>query len=250
MQIDRLSRDLDKRHSVDWLGGTSEGGFHLEATGKQPLFQREVEMLPIGASKQSLMVKLYLFARSSRDKEEWYRRFVAAACGTPWPTHLSDLIQKLNVKTHHRSGSTSSLDRQQFKHRRCGSSDSVSSLISYESTEVTIDYGHLEPEQNLKDYIDYMAKIMPSIEQTISQSSSPVHSAKSSISSQPPTPQGTASLPCTPPGEMCQSQILWLNAIISRCFLDFLREKYWANKIREKIQKKLCKMHVCFIFIW
>jgi hypothetical protein len=34
---------------------------------------------------------LYLFARTCREKEEWYRRFVAAARGTPWPTRISDV---------------------------------------------------------------------------------------------------------------------------------------------------------------
>ena len=44
--------------------------------------------------------------------------------------------------------------------------------------------------------------------------------------------------------EECDVQLIWLNALVSRCFMDFLREKYWVEKIREKIQKKLSKIHV------
>lgn len=165
---------------------------------------------------------IYLFARSSREKEEWFRRFQAAATATPWPPRMSDLLQKLSsspvaVKSHVRTGSGSSIELQHMRH---GSVDSQSSVLSVESTpSLEVDYGALPPEKNLLEYMAYMAKIMPAAE--------------------PGSKDASAASP-----ESCDPQLLWLNAIISRCFLDFLREKYWTNKIRDKIQKKLGKIHV------
>ncbi|ESN92111.1 hypothetical protein HELRODRAFT_116105 [Helobdella robusta] len=43
---------------------------------------------------------------------------------------------------------------------------------------------------------------------------------------------------------LCDPQLLWLNTLISRLFMDFLRERYWVEKIQEKIEKKLSKIHV------
>lgn len=36
----------------------------------------------------------------------------------------------------------------------------------------------------------------------------------------------------------------WMNALVGRIFWDFLREKYWADQVSNKIQKKLSKIKV------
>ncbi|KTG30382.1 hypothetical protein cypCar_00009150 [Cyprinus carpio] len=36
----------------------------------------------------------------------------------------------------------------------------------------------------------------------------------------------------------------WLNALIGRIFWDFLHEKYWADKVQQKIQQKLSKIRL------
>ena len=36
----------------------------------------------------------------------------------------------------------------------------------------------------------------------------------------------------------------WVNAILGRIFWDFLRERYWADLVSHKIQKKLTKIRV------
>ncbi len=36
----------------------------------------------------------------------------------------------------------------------------------------------------------------------------------------------------------------WLNAFIGRIFWDFLHEKYWTDKVQQKIQQKLSKIRV------
>jgi len=163
----------------------------------------------VGGQKQTV---LYLFARSCRDKEAWYRRFVYASRGTPCPTQLIDVVAE-SASADQSCNSPTSVTWQ--RHHRQASTDSTASSASQESASaVEIDYSCLLPEQNLLDYSKYMLKFMPpstGLVQTDSQS------------------------PAT---------MTWLNALIGRLFLDFLREKYWAEKMRHKIQNKLCKMHV------
>jgi len=155
---------------------------------------------------------LYLFARTCRDKEEWYRRFAYASRGTPWPTRLSDVVAESSSIDQ---GCASPVSVSWQKHRREPSADSTSSSISVESASaVEIDYSRLLPEHNLIDYSKYMSAVMPA-------GTGPAQSESQSPAS-----------------------MTWLNALIGRLFLDFLREKYWAEKMREKIQNKLCKMHV------
>ena len=43
---------------------------------------------------------------------------------------------------------------------------------------------------------------------------------------------------------ICDSQLYWLNAVIGRCFYDFLRDTWWAEKVKDKLQRKLSKIHV------
>jgi len=155
---------------------------------------------------------LYLFARTCRDKEEWYRRFVYASRGTPWPTRLSDVVAQ-SSSTDQSCASPTSVIWQ--KHRRESSTDSASSSVSDESTSaVELDFSRLLPEHNLIDYSHYMSAVMPP-------------------TTDPPPSDGQS-----------PASMTWLNALIGRLFLDFLREKYWAEKMRDKIQNKLCKIHV------
>jgi len=157
---------------------------------------------------------LYLFARTCRDKEEWYRRFFYASHGMPLPTRLSDIVAQ-SLSTDQGSPLPTAVSWQ--KHCRKASTDSTSSSLSEESTSaVELDYSRMLPEHNLIDYNNYMSAVMP---------------------------------PCTGPDSQSPVSMTWLNALIGRLFLDFLREKYWAEKMRDKIQNKLCKMHVSHLSV-
>jgi len=174
---------------------------------------RPADVLPSNSDSGSKQTVLYLFARTCRDKEEWYRRFLYASRGTPWPTRFSDVVAR-DLSPEQNCASPSGVSWQ--KHRREGSTDSMTS--STESTSaVEIDYSRLLPEQNLIDYSKYMSAVMPF---------------------------GSA------PDGQSPASLTWLNALIGRLFLDFLREKYWAEKMRNKIQNKLCKMHVSIITLF
>lgn len=45
---------------------------------------------------------------------------------------------------------------------------------------------------------------------------------------------------------ICDTQLYWINALIGRCFYDFLRNAWWADRVKEKLQRKLSKIHVCY----
>ena len=239
---EKPSRELGKRQSLAKTDSNSES----PNSGRKMVESKTesgVSTLKENESKQHSNIKqLFLFTRSSREKEEWYRRFASAAAGTPWPTRFSDLVLKspVNSKMHRRSASNYSLDQA----KRRGSTDSNTSIESG-SVSGDVDYSKTSPEVSLLHYIQYMAKIMPSGDKSNSRSRSvsPTELTKTEETSENSTPTSPSS------DDQCEPQILWLNALISRCFLDFLREKYWVEKIRDKIQKKLLKIHVSSRFI-
>ena len=145
--------------------------------------------------------RLYLFARTPREKEEWYWRFFAAAVGSPLPTKMSTLLTKLESP---KSRAPNLFDAT--RRLRIDSNDSDSESGTPEP---------LLSESSLLLYMKYMAHVMPTSSGLLGRG------------------------PC-----LCEPNLLFLNAFIARFFWDFLREKYWAGKIRAKIQNKLSKIHV------
>ena len=47
-----------------------------------------------------------------------------------------------------------------------------------------------------------------------------------------------------PGGSFAEVHPAWVNSLVGRIFWDFLREKYWSDKVAHKIQKKLSKIRV------
>ena len=159
---------------------------------------------------------LFLFGRTGREKEEWYRRFQAAARGTPLPTKMLDLVHKLKARApSHNSNNgslpgTSDMNPSTMRHKRQGSGDSNTSEVEILTKEEN-------PVDVLAEYMKFMARIMPARTAVRVRSSREIH---------------------------CEPVVLWTNAALFRGFWDFLREDYWAEKVRDKIQKKLSKIHV------
>lgn len=171
---------------------------------------------------------LYLFARTCREKEEWYYRFVAATKGTPLPTRLASLIcistkKKPSLTKRH---STSSLEMS--KQHLCQSSLD-SSVPPSTGNNNNRENNLTEPECILQQYLCYMSRIMPAGSSSLLSGAS---IGKSLC--------GAAKITCEP-------ELLWVNAVIGRLFWDFLREKYWAERMKEKIQRKLSKIHVSLL---
>lgn len=175
---------------------------------------------------------LYLFARTCREKEDWYKRFDAASRGKPLPNHLAEIQRSLNAKRQHHKRSSSNGN---LKHQRHGSTDSTSSTSSSSPTHEG-DYC-LGNEKDMELFGRYMGRLMPKEFQT---QASPVHGNKNIDSVDAIGHHYTID---------CEFQLLWLNALIGRCCWDFLHQKYWADKIMDKLQKKLAKIHVSILDI-
>ncbi|NXY92611.1 TEX2 protein, partial [Alcedo cyanopectus] len=92
-------------------------------------------------------------------------------------------------------------------------------------------------EQIFLDYSTYMARFVPA-QAGGSPSQSPSHGPPDS-----PTPtkvSGTnLALGAVRHRKVCMA---WMNALVGRIFWDFLRERYWAEQVSSKIQKKLSKI--------
>ena len=209
---------------------------------------------------------LYLFGRTGREKEEWYRRFVAASQGQPWPTRMSDLRLRLpeptasptrstspgpdgqsthQLRKRHSSSSLESITPVKH-HQRQGSADSATLSLSEKSP--VNDAGPANPsftsaaqsdtdanncEKILAEYLRYMSVVLPAHKTgKSSRATSPVESKRDATESSKKS------------RERCDDHCVWVNTFISRCFWDFLREAYWAEYMKQKIQRKLSKIHV------
>lgn len=248
---------------------------------------------------------LFLFARTGREKESWFRRLDAASRGDPLPTRITDVVAlpassetdqpeqssldcdigiDVAAKLHKRH-STPNLVRQPtpplgstlpsttLRHRRQDSADSISSSHSEPVKENGVPPPPPAPSfVLLSEYIYYMGQVMPAVlEDETSAALVSVGEGRRSGPSSPTTLSPTAkstlkdkekdvdkvatkvkkdkdkdttSSVASSPRPTCEVPVLWLNAILGRCIWDFLREKYWAERMQERILRKLSKIHV------
>uniref|UniRef100_A0A3B4GJ73 Testis-expressed sequence 2 protein-like n=1 Tax=Pundamilia nyererei TaxID=303518 RepID=A0A3B4GJ73_9CICH len=159
---------------------------------------------------KSFPVTLYLFGRTGREKEEWFQHFVSA----------SRALAQTSVRDEGNTG----------KKTTCYSMPNLpySIILSTikESTEELPDFPGAMKARTLLDYSSYMTQLMGS--ESCNPTPSPCHSDKGS-----PTT-------CKKVSE--QSEPTWVNCLVGRIFWDFLWEKYWADQVAHKIQKKLSKI--------
>uniref|UniRef100_A0A0L8GX32 SMP-LTD domain-containing protein n=1 Tax=Octopus bimaculoides TaxID=37653 RepID=A0A0L8GX32_OCTBM len=200
---------------------------------------------------------LYLFARTGREKEEWYNRFHAASLGLPLGNHIQDIHNALKVPPHHkRSDSDTNIgiaDGFQ-RHRRHNSMDSMNSSAATTPVDSTASLSPMSENfqhTNMKKFSHYMAKLMPASLDGVKSNSGPLHSQRESSSvSASSTPSSPTSREVPSPDlpytilDFSEPQLLWINALIGRCLWDFLQDKSWTDKVMEKLQKKLSKIHV------
>ncbi|XP_064439073.1 testis-expressed protein 2 isoform X2 [Mirounga angustirostris] len=170
---------------------------------------------------------LYLFGRTGRDKEEWFRRFILAS-------KLKSEIKKLPGVSGSKPGVLPSYSRHNspsghLTHSRSSSKGSVEEVMSQPKQKELV--GSVR-QKMLLDYSVYMARCVP--QENRSPQRSPVQSAESS-------PTAGKKLPEAPPSEE-EEQEAWVNALLGRMFWDFLGEKYWSDLVSKKIQMKLSKI--------
>ncbi|KAM9837987.1 testis-expressed protein 2 [Aulostomus maculatus] len=183
---------------------------------------------------------LYLFGRTGREKEEWFRHFLFASMDTKREmegdksrpgrclSRSGDpvLSQSINAQGQVPSSRGSS---------RVGSSDddapSTPPLPSIPAAHHSSTRG-----PSLLDYSGYMSRLLAA-EELPTLSSPGASSTETSPSIKGNCTCGLAEYPGW-------SQTAWANALIGRIFWDFLGEKHWADLVTHKIQKKLSKIRL------
>ncbi|KAM7371055.1 hypothetical protein PAMP_010553 [Pampus punctatissimus] len=187
---------------------------------------------------------LYLFGRTGREKEEWFRHFRFASMDIARENKTNKqkpdrcvsrsgdpaLAQSVSAQGNVPSSRGSS---------RVGSSDDdIPSTPSIPPNPST----HVNPTSSstrglsLLDYPGYMARLLAAEELT------PLSSPGASSTETSPTIKGNCT--CDVAEYPGNSQTAWANTLIGRIFWDFLREKHWADAVSHKIQKKLSKIRV------
>ncbi|XP_062976070.1 testis-expressed protein 2 [Elgaria multicarinata webbii] len=174
---------------------------------------------------------LYLFGRTGREKEEWFRRFLLASrlksegkkpiavCGNK-PGFLP---------AHSRSNSQSGV----LTHSRSSSKGSTEEILSQPKQK---DLAASLRQKMFLDYNVYMAKCIPQ------EHTSPIVSPVQSPDSSPTAVKKLPDANCEEEEEEEEEQEAWVNALLARIFWDFLGEKYWSDMVSKKIQMKLSKI--------
>nr|XP_029541405.1 testis-expressed protein 2-like [Oncorhynchus nerka] len=202
-----------------------------EEQGGDPQFQTRPTSNPKPAA--NLPTTLYLFGRTGREKEEWFHHFLSA----------SMVMEK--EKENERPGrcvcrSDVPVLRGVSPSRRSQDSRGSSRIGSTEEDlPVPPSAPSIQPSRvgsPLLDYPTYMARFLPS-EQPSPLPSPPLNSTETS-------PTNKVRCTCDFPEFPVEDNTDWVNALIGRIFWDFLREKYWADIVSRKIQKKLSKIRL------
>uniref|UniRef100_A0A3B5BCL4 Testis-expressed sequence 2 protein-like n=1 Tax=Stegastes partitus TaxID=144197 RepID=A0A3B5BCL4_9TELE len=187
---------------------------------------------------------IYLFGRTGREKEEWFRRFLLASrmksegrsgslAGISFlPSHSrsSSLQSGGGLEADSRSSSRGSLEELPQSQPRPRDASAAPSCCSAAGTK----------QKMLLDYNVYMAKYVnpQAPPRSPTATDSPGHSPDSS-------PKATKKLRRS--SEETAEPEAWVNAFLGRMFWDFLGEKYWANVVSKKIQMKLSKIRLPYV---
>ncbi|KAA0725296.1 Testis-expressed protein 2 [Triplophysa tibetana] len=161
-------------------------------------------------------ITIFLFGRTGREKEEWFHRLLSASCCNE-EDHLESVFDKSVL------------------HVECP----LGLSRGDECRENIEDVFHSDPvgkikENILPDYTSYMTGLIFS--GYASPLTSPCHSSTQSS----PADKKQHNFCCRED----ETNPVWLNALIGRIFWDFLHEKYWADQVATKIQRKLSKIRL------
>ncbi|XP_057716905.1 testis-expressed protein 2 isoform X1 [Corythoichthys intestinalis] len=172
---------------------------------------------------------IYLFGRTGREKEEWFRRLLLASqmksdgrggglpksALQPTPSHSNQSVS---------SQETDEACHPPHRHRESSSGSSGAGVR----------------QKMFLDYNLYMAKyVNPQLEPASPVvTESPGHSPERS-------PKTTKKVPMS--SDQLAEPEAWVNAFLGRIFWDFLGEKYWANVVAKKIQMKLSKIRLPYV---
>ncbi|KAM4715852.1 LOW QUALITY PROTEIN: testis-expressed protein 2 [Anableps anableps] len=192
-------------------GGTSPGDEEPgseENLVPEPAAGQAAATRPTASKRPSdAPVVLYLFGRTGRDKEEWFRRLLLASMETEGE---KDRPRPCSTRT----GAPS--HNAHVSRSRGPSNDEAA-----HSTPPAV-----PPAPPGITTVTWLASWLQK------RRPPPSSSAEGS-------PTFKASCTCDPTGSAA-----WVNALVGRIFWDFLREKRWADAVSHKIQKKLSKIRL------
>ncbi|XP_077057227.1 testis-expressed protein 2 isoform X2 [Siphateles boraxobius] len=185
-----------------------------DGTVEGPGEVQKVEKPAGSMTNVSIPLTLYLFGRTGREKEEWFHRLFSVSIHNE-EDHFESIFGDKSVLCEENTFGLS--------HGGDGSvKDSSEDLVG-------------KVENILPDYTSYMTSLV------FSAHASPVQSPCQSSTQGSPTDKEQEQTFCCSEDE---TKPVWLNAIIGRIFWDFLHEKYWADKVQQKIQRKLSKIRL------
>ncbi|KAG9343862.1 hypothetical protein JZ751_013246 [Albula glossodonta] len=177
---------------------------------------------------------LFLFGRTGREKEEWFRRMTVASrlkseARKPQslpgsrsafiPSHSRSNSQSGTGLSHSRGNSQSGGGLGLSQSRSSSRSSLDELLLTSQPCPRELSSG--VRQKMLLDYSVYMAQYVPP---------------------QPGSPLPSSPLPSSPKEEA--EPEAWVNALLGRIFWDFLGETYWASLVSKKIQMKLSKIRL------
>ncbi|KAM3864673.1 testis-expressed protein 2-like [Diretmus argenteus] len=170
---------------------------------------------------------LYLFGRTGREKEEWFRRILLAS--KPKTSPNSVVGSRNALSSHSRSSSRGSLDEALASQPKSKDPPASSAAAVGAKTKPLLDYNV------------YMASLVPK------KAASPT-AASPTLQTPQSSPGADKKLPSSPvvqPREEEEEEPLaWVNAAVGRVFWDFLGEPCWAEVVSKKIQMKLSKIRL------
>ncbi|KAJ7989702.1 hypothetical protein DPEC_G00307270 [Dallia pectoralis] len=166
---------------------------------------------------------LFLFGRTGREKEEWFRRILVAS-------RLKSLTNKI------------SSERPVNERPHILEADSRSSSLTDEPGQREHSLVGGVRQNTLLDYNVYMMKyVNPPALPNSPPASSPAHSPEGSPGASKKLHRNLCERLEVGPRPVPEA---WVNALIGRLFWDFLVEKYWADMVSKKIQMKLSKIRL------
>uniref|UniRef100_UPI0037E76DBE testis-expressed protein 2 isoform X2 n=1 Tax=Semicossyphus pulcher TaxID=241346 RepID=UPI0037E76DBE len=181
---------------------------------------------------------IYLFGRTGREKEEWFRRFLMASRikSEGRSGSLPGICKSAFLPSHSRSSSTQSGGGPEADSR----SSSRGSLEELSQSRLFCGSTGGMKQKMLLDYNVYMAKYVnpQAPPRSPTATDSPGNSPESS-------PKTTKKIRRS--SEETVEPEAWVNAFLGRIFWDFLGEKYWANVVSKKIQMKLSKIRLPYV---
>ncbi|KAF1374117.1 hypothetical protein PFLUV_G00245930 [Perca fluviatilis] len=220
-------------------GGRSEES-RREELGAEPASPQQSSSKHV----HGLPTTLYLFGRTGREKEEWFRHFLFASVE---PEREKERDRQKPGRCVSRFGdpaSAQSVNAQGNVPSSRGSSgvDSCEDDAPFTPPVPCIPAAPVSQTSSstgglsLLDYPGYMARLLATEEFT------PLSRSGASSTATSPTIKGNCT--CDLAEHPGTSQTAWANALIGRIFWDFLREKHWADVVSHKIQKKLSKIRL------